>query len=262
MSGYIDIHNHMAWCVDDGMDSKENALLALENAQKDGVESILVTPHYVPGQYDQAKVTEIKERIEELKEAAKPYGITIYAGAELFLNSSYLDMLDDGLCPSLADSKYLLCEFDVRKELSDSNEVEDKLYEIKVRGFVPLVAHVERYFHQKIDLARVQEWIDMGCKIQVNRTSILGMHGAVCQDNAIKLLEHAMVDVVASDTHRCSGERICKFSDVYEWLKKHYGEQCAEILCKQNPAHILQNEALEQIIIEKKSLMKRLFGRS
>lgn len=262
MSGYIDIHNHMAWCVDDGMDSREHAMTALANAQRDGVISIIATPHYVPAQYDEAKITEIQSRIEELTLLAKDYDIEIHNGAELFLNSEYLDMLDDELCPSLANSKYLLCEFDVRKDLPNSDEVEDKLYEIKVRGYVPVVAHVERYFHTKLDVQRVKEWIKMGCIIQVNRTSILGLHGNVCKDNAIALLEHSLVHVIASDTHRCEGSRICKFSDVYEWLKKHYGEQCAEILCKINPAHILQNEALEQVVIEKKSFMKRLFGRS
>lgn len=262
MSGFIDIHNHMAWGVDDGMDTFEHAKLALANAQKDGITSIIATPHYVPNQYDETKIKEIDVRIEELTQLAKEYDLQIYQGAELFLNSGYLDMLDEHACPTLAASKYLLCEFDVRKELPSSDEVEEKFYEIKVRGYVPVIAHVERYFHTKMDLNRVREWIQMGCKIQVNRTSALGLHGSVCQENTIRLLEHNMVHVMASDTHRCEGDRICKFSDVYAWLKKHYGEQCAEILCKQNPAHILQNEALEEIVIEKKSLMKRLFGRS
>lgn len=262
MSGYIDIHNHMAWGVDDGMDSEENAKIALANAQKDGIKAIIATPHYVPGQYTIEKIKEIDARIKELMSVAKAYDIEIYQGAELFLNSSYLDMLDEKLCPSLADSKYLLCEFDVRKELPKGDEVEDKLYEIKIRGFIPVVAHVERYFHNKLDLNRVQDWISSGYKIQVNRTSLLGMHGDVCRDNAIRLLENGMVHVIASDTHRCNGDRICKFSDAYAWLSKHYGEPCAEILCKRNPAHILQREALENIVIEKKSFIKRLFGRS
>lgn len=264
MSNYIDIHNHMAWGIDDGMDCKENAKIALANARKDGVTSIIATPHYVPAQYDEIKLTEIIERIKELKALASDYEIEIYTGAELFLNSEYLDMLDEHQCPSLAESKYLLCEFDVRKEMNelDSVDVEEKLYEIKVRGYVPVIAHVERYFHKKLDVDRIKEWIHLGCMIQVNRTSLLGLHGSTCEDHARSLIEKGLVHVIASDTHRCNGDRICKFSDAYEYLKKQYGEDCAEILCKRNPAHIIKNEELETITIEKKSILKRLFGRS
>ena len=84
----------------------------------------------------------------------------------------------------LANSNYVLCEFNVREKLQDSTQVEDRLYELIIRGYTPIVAHVERYFHTKIDLSRVQDWIDMGCNIQVNRTSLLGDHGRTIQKNA------------------------------------------------------------------------------
>lgn len=263
MNHFVDIHNHMAWGVDDGMESRDNAIIALSNAHKDGITEIIATPHFVPGQYDQKKIDEINERIHELKELAETYHIEIYTGAELFLNSGYLDMIDEGKCPSLAESKYILCEFDVRKELPIHNyDVEDKLYEISIRGYIPIIAHVERYFHKKIDLSRIQKWIDMGCVIQINRTSLLGMHGSVCKDNSQRLLENNLVHLVATDTHRCVGERICQMSDVYGYIKDHYGLESAEILCKRNPMHIINNQNLEWIETKKQSVWKRMFGRS
>lgn len=262
MANFIDVHNHFAWGIDDGMENQENAELALRNASADGVSAIIATPHFVPGQFDREMSERAYARIEDLKELAKTYGISIYRGAEMFLNNDYLDMLEEGLCPSMADSQYLLCEFDVRSELSKrSDAVEDKLYEIKVRDFIPVVAHVERYFHKKIDLERVQSWIDMGCVIQINRTSLLGMHGSATQDNAIKLIENNMAHLVASDAHRCKGNRICKLSDAYEYLKKHYGEANAQILCYGNPNHMIHNEPFESIHVEKQSFFRRLLGR-
>ena len=44
---FIDIHNHFAWDIDDGMESKEQAMLALEGAKKDGVQAIISTPHFI-----------------------------------------------------------------------------------------------------------------------------------------------------------------------------------------------------------------------
>ena len=262
MAQFIDVHNHLAWGIDDGMENEEHAQITLQNAQADGVSAIIATPHFVPGQFDQEMSEQAYARIQDLAELAKSYGITVYRGAEMFLNNDYLDMLDDGLCPSMADSKYLLCEFDVRKELTKrSEEVEDKLYEIKVRDYIPIIAHVERYFHKKIDLERVKSWIDMGCVIQINRTSLLGMHGEASQDNALKLLENNMVHLVATDTHRSHGPRTCKMSDAYAFISEHYGERNAQILCYDNPNHIIHDEPLESIKVEKQSFFKRLFGR-
>lgn len=263
MDKFVDIHNHIAWEVDDGMDSKENAQIALSNAAKDGIGMIIATPHYVPGQYTMKDVFRIKSRVNETKQLADSYGIRLFEGGELFLNSGYLDMLDEKQCPTLANSRYLLCEFDVRKDLSHNEEdVEDKLYEIKVRGYVPVIAHVERYFHRKVDIERVRRWVKQGYKVQINRTSLLGLQGSVCQDNAITLLEEGLVHLIASDAHRCKGDRISKLSDVFDYLRKHYGEDVAQMLCIFNPTHIILNENLDAVLVEKKSRFARLFKRS
>lgn len=263
MGNFIDVHNHLAWGIDDGMENKENAENALRSAKDDGINELIVTPHFIPEQYSQADIDRNHQRVLELIELARTFDIQVSEGAELFLNNEYLDVLDQHRCPSLAASRYLLCEFNVRNEIShDGGEAEDKLYEIKIRKYVPVIAHVERYFHSKIDLERISSWINMGYVIQVNRTSLLGMHGAVCKENAIRLLEHNMVHIVASDAHRCNGSRVCKLSDAYEYIAKHYGQDNAEILCCRNPKHILNDEALETINVKKHSLFKRLFGRS
>ena len=118
---------------------------------------------------------------------------------------------------------------------------------------MPLVAHVERYFHDGIDLDRVNNWIDMGCKIQVNRTSILGLQGKVVQKNALSLLENGMVHIVATDTHRTTGSRVSRLSDVSEFLEEQFGEDNARILTYENPLHIIEDEDLDDMIkVERK----------
>lgn len=260
---FVDIHNHFAWEIDDGMKSLEHAKKALEDASNDGIRKIVATPHYIPGEHTESDVNEIHERVAELIALAKSYDIQVFEGAELFLNSSYLETLENKMCPTLAQSRYLLCEFDVRKELSNEMyDVEEKLYEIKVRGFIPVIAHVERYFHKKLDIKRVMEWIQSGYKIQINRTSLLGMHGEVCKNNAHCLIEHNLAHVVASDAHRSEGTRIAKMSDVYAHITKHFGQDCANILCIVNPNNILENKELESLHFEKKSMFAKLFKRS
>lgn len=256
---FIDIHNHTAWDIDDGMPSKEDALTSLVNAKKDGIDTIIATPHFVPGSQDQEDIENINQRILELKELAASLEINIYSGSEVFLNHEYLDMIDNKLFNTLADSQYILVEFDVRRNMDNNDYAEDYLYELTVRGYHPIVAHVERYFPKGIDVDRVQQWIDMGCGIQLNRTSILGTHGDVCKKNAEKLLREGMAHVIASDTHRAQGHRITELSDVYEIIKEEYGQENAVLLMRDNPYHIIHDEKLENMqIIKKKSLFDRI----
>lgn len=251
---FIDLHNHFAWDIDDGVESLEMATNALVCAQKEGVTKIISTPHFIPGKCDKQTYIRMTERMKELTVLAKGFNIDVYMGSEVFLNEEYLEMIDEKLFHTLANSKYVLCEFDVRKNIEDNEEAEDKLYEITVRDMIPVIAHVERYFPRGIDIKRVEEWIAEGYVIQVNRTSLLGKHGEMAKKNAWKLLHKGLAHVVASDAHQDIGNRVCKFQDIYELLQKEIGKENADILCYRNPLHIIKNEEVEDLDVGKKKI--------
>lgn len=180
MAKFIDIHSHIAWGIDDGMPSIEDAQSSLELARIDGIVGICSTPHIIPGQLDRSIYDEIVSRQMELKEMSP---IPIYFGGEVMMNSEFIDRLDLGLYPSLNGSRYMLVEYNVLRDIHSIDYRDDCLYELKVRGFIPVVAHIERYFHKELDYSIIENWIDMGCVLQINRTSILGMHGKTIQLN-------------------------------------------------------------------------------
>ena len=109
----------------------------------------------------------IKDRIHDLKELARVYNIEVLEGCELFLNHDYLEALEQNIFIPIENTHYLLVEFDVRKELGNENEVEDRLYEIQYKKYTPVIAHVERYFKDSLDIERIQDFIDNGYLIQV-----------------------------------------------------------------------------------------------
>lgn len=244
---FIDMHNHCTWGIDDGIQTQEECKALFKMAKEDGILTIIATPHFIPGRQQWEEISHMADRMLEVRDIAHMFGIKYYSGSELFLNEDFLEMVEKEWFYPLANSQYVLCEFNVQEPLSETTQVEDRLYEIIIRGYTPIVAHVERYFHKKIDLVRVQDWIDMGCKIQVNRTSLLGYHGKIMKKNAVQLFKNGMVHLVASDAHRANGHRICKLSDAYAWIKKIYGKQTADLVLEINPAHILKNEALEDM---------------
>ena len=130
-----------------------------------------------------------------------------------------------------------------------------------MKGFVPVLAHIERYFHDGLDYSIIDHWVDMGCVLQMNRTSILGVNGKKIQANALELLDNGYCDVICTDTHRASGNRIEQLSDVYSVVSKRIGSENADILFYENPKRLLSNKEILNIEVEKKKKLFGFFGR-
>ena len=257
---FIDIHGHYAWDIDDGIPTKDDAIKALKIAKENNITALVATPHVVPGTHNETDIQHFKNRIAELKKLAEEYQIHVFEGCELFLNHDCINSINNHDMIPIENTSYLLVEFDVRKELGEEYEVEDYLYEIDIKGYTPIIAHVERYFPNGIDMDRVAQLIDSGYIIQINASSLLGIHGKTVKSNAFELLNNGYAHVIASDTHRSSGHRIPCLNEVYQLLSKKYDYQILKTLMFDNPLHILQNKEIEKIQVNQ-SFFKKLFRR-
>lgn len=241
---FIDLHSHIAWDVDDGIKTKEDAIKALEQAIEDGIMGICSTPHVICGKTDTNAFQNILLRQQELMEIAKEMGVYIYSGAEMFMNIDFLDSLDNGIFQTLNESQYMLVEFDLSRDIHYISYIDEYLDELFCRGFIPIIAHVERFFPTGLDLEMVENWLEMGCLLQTNRTSLMGFQGKVIQRNAHHLVKNKMIHLVASDTHRTVGNRIEKLSDAYQVVIKLTDTEYANQLFLRNPLIILDDEVL------------------
>lgn len=255
MKYYTDIHSHVAWDVDDGIPSLEEAKKALQMAKDDNIRIIASTPHLIYGTTD---LNEISQRQEELKKLAAKYNIVIRNGAELFMNRNAIEGIANGFLRPYEGTKRQLCEWDVRRDLKSIDYYDDTLYELDVRGYTPVIAHVERYFLNGIDLDLVQEWHDKGYIIQINRTSLQGIHGKTVKKNAWKLLDSGLAHIVATDTHRTSGSRVERLSDIDKEIADKYGQEAADLLLVENPKALLENKPIKDMPVQKKQ--KKLFS--
>lgn len=238
---FIDLHSHIAWDVDDGIKTKEEAIKALGQAKEDGIVGICSTPHVIYGKTDANTFQNILLRQQELMEIAKQMGIYIYSGAEMFMNIDFLDSLDNGIFQTLNESRYMLVEFDLSRDIHYISYIDEYLDELFCRGFIPVIAHVERFFPAGLDLEMVENWLEIGCLLQTNRTSLMGFHGKVIQRNACHLVKNKMIHLVASDTHRIVGNRVEKLSDAYEEVVNLTDREYADQLCFKNPLVILND---------------------
>ena len=113
----IDIHSHIVWGIDDGIQSEEEMKEAFQMAKDDGIEIICSTPHITGYQIDDEKLEYIKQQQRRARIISEKYGIQLAFGCELFLNADVYQLLEEDVFESLNQSRYILCEFDVRKDI-------------------------------------------------------------------------------------------------------------------------------------------------
>lgn len=259
---FFDVHGHYAWGIDDGMPSEDDCREALKKAKEQNIKTIVATPHFTSGKTTLEDKKKIIERVNDLKKLAEEYQITVRQGCELMLNEFSHDAINQELFLPFEGTKYVLCEYNVTKPTEDFlDDFDDLLRDLRVKGYKPIVAHVERYFHETIDLDYVQYLLDIGCVIQINTTSVLNKGLPVHHKNAIELLDKNMVHVMATDTHRKDGRRCPNMQDAYDALQKEgYQEKDIQMLTTMNPYHLIHGEKVEPTHF-KRSFFKKMFSK-
>lgn len=70
-----------------------------------------------------------------------------------------------------------------------------------------------------------------------------------------------MMDLIGTDTHRSTGNRISKLSDAYSIVSKRIGSENADILFYENPQRILSDMDILNIEVVKKKKRFSFFRR-
>lgn len=230
-----DLHTHVLPGVDDGAPTMEYALQMLRNACASDVQLLAVTPHYDPIQ-----ATELTESFVRLQQAASDIPIQLVLGAEVYISQALRDGQLPQALPTLNGSRYLLTEFS--PEL-DASAFQPLLRQLLDRGYVPLVAHPERYTAVCRMPQITEQWLDMGCHLQLTGGSITGEFGKTVQRAAQILLQQDLVACVASDAHG-TVRRSNFLLDVHDCLSVYYSKAYADCLMYENPMRICRDELL------------------
>lgn len=227
----IDIHSHVLPFVDDGSVDIDSSLEIINQYKKQGVDAVILTPHY-RGKF-KLPTEEILEEFFLFSNRVKESGggIDLYLGQEIFAGADINDLVENAKVLNLANSKYLLLEFDYSLE----EDIAEKVYELSRRGYHPIVAHMERYAYA--DLMMAVSIKHAGGFIQVNADTILGKCGRVLKKKAKDLLRLGLVDFVASDVH-C--DRALLMEKAYKHVKRKFGQKMAENVFYNNAKKIIE----------------------
>lgn len=238
---YVDVHSHIMPGVDDGAEDLDMSVAMLKRAAKEGIGTIILTPHQKPEHKCVTRIG-IEKRISLLQEELEKQDIPIrlYPGAELFYCRDMRKLLEEGRVCTLAGSRYVLVEF-MPEESWDY--IRDGIYDL-AGNYRPILAHVERYSQVIEKKERVRELIEMGAYIQMNAGSITGDWGYAVRRNCMRLLKQQMVHFIGTDAHRAEGKRAPRMKSCGVFLEKQFGRTYSKKLLCKNAEKILADKEL------------------
>lgn len=194
----VDLHSHLIPGIDDGSKSMEESLFLLKGIEALGYEKVITTPHIMLDSYRNTPKI-INDGLKSLREAALAEGlqIEIEAAAEYYLDDGFYDLLQkDEILP--VKGNYLLFE---TSYVSKPMHMEEMIFEILAAGYIPLLAHPERYRYIKEPKKEFVRLKELGVFFQVNLNSFGGHYGKSAKSNADFLNKHGLIDFLGSDIH-------------------------------------------------------------
>ena len=240
--GLFDLHCHLLYGIDDGAVSLEESLRAVQMAWDEGISHIVFTPHYTPGKVSAEKEV-ILERINEVKEAAENagiQGIKYYCGNEVLYVSGVEELLKQGEIFTIADTKYVLLEFYQGVRYQDMFQ---GLSRVVRKGYIPVLAHVERYVCLYQSVERIEELRDLGIVIQMNTECFFQRIPDVRMVWYRKLMKAGYVQLISTDAHGAD-RKPPRMRKAVEWLERHCDQGLVERVLYENPARLLEGRIL------------------
>lgn len=231
----IDTHLHILYNVDDGAPSIEVAMEMLRVAVEDGVDEMILTPHYYKDKYDNQNVPKIfAELLEEIRN--RGMHVKLHLGNEIYLNEESVNNLKNGLAFTLSDSDYLLIELPFYQIYPFHEKL---LLELQLEGYKIVIAHIERYdfLHGKTNL--LKSFVERGMYGQLTAKFL---NSRKTSRKGLKWIKEGKVHLIASDAHNVS-KRPPLLSESYKYVEKKLGSDCAKLLFENNPRKIIENSA-------------------
>jgi len=194
----VDLHSHLIPGIDDGSKSMKESISLLKGMEALGYEKVITTPHIMLDAYRNTPEI-IQNGLKSLREVAIKEGITleIEAAAEYYLDDGFEELLHKGNVLTI-EGKYLLFE---TSYFAKPMQLEEMIFAISSSGYIPLMAHPERYRYVKDPLKEFSRFKDLGVLFQVNLNSFIGHYGKDAKQKADFLSKEGMIDFLGSDVH-------------------------------------------------------------
>lgn len=194
-----DFHSHLLPGVDDGAKTLEDSLQLIKGLLALGIEQIITTPHLHYYSYPNNTSDSLQKSFDPFYKAVitELPQLNISLGAEHLLDDNFLKILrKKRILPVF--SNHLLIELGYKAPPPNLHEI---LFEIQIKGFVPIIAHPERYLYYADSLEYFHQLKDWGAYFQMNLSSLTGYYGQEMKQLAQQLIAADLIDYFSSDLH-------------------------------------------------------------
>ena len=256
----IDMHTHILPGIDDGAADVAESLAMARLMVSEGVHTALTTSHSAEW-YQLGPLARMRTEVAALQGALDAAGIslTLRPGLEIFMTPETPADLATGRAWTLAGSRYILVEIPYQPWPAYAEQV---LFELQVAGYTPILAHPERYVALHHDPNLMYTLAERGVLGQVTGEALVGGNGAAVRQCAITLLEHGLVQFIASDGHRAATRRPTVAAGL-ALASERIGAEAARAMLTTNPQHILDDQPLAlnpRPVPQRRSFFSRLFN--
>ena len=233
--GFVDLHSHVLYGLDDGATDEAAALAMLDGLAALGITEQCVTPHQKAGQYLPG-ADQIEAALAVVERLRRPGHPTLRLGAENMWDDVFTQRLAADQIPSYRETSAFLVE--VPPPLLPTGMI-DQLFKLRLRGKLPVLAHPERYhaLWDHDDLARSLRRV---CAFVVDLGAVAGFHGRRETKAARHLLETGLACAVATDLHQVGD--LQQSAAGLAWIDKKLGHAAVTRLFDHAPRAILAGE--------------------
>lgn len=238
-----DFHSHLVPGVDDGAQTLEEALEAVQRMVDVGIGRILTTPHLRgslthDGPGLERRLAEVDVSWTAISEAVQRQfpGVEFRRGHEVMLDVPDPDLSDARL--RLAGTAFVLIEW---PRLQIPPRTEPVLRRLCSQGYRPIIAHPERYHGMEHEIELAGEWRSAGAYLQVNNGSLVGRYGPQARAVAIDLLSRGWVDYLSSDFHARPHLSVY-LEEAKAFFDERSGWEQFQLLTVGNPTRLLRGE--------------------
>ena len=240
-----DLHSHILYGIDDGSKTIEESIVLLKEMEKAGTKELILTPHYIENSKYNANNRSKEALFRQLKKKVKEAKINIelHLGNEVFFSNNMIELIQKGEVKTLNKSKYLLFEFPMTRFYNNSLEVINQLVS---KGYIPILAHPERYTEFQKNPNLVIEYLKSGVLLQGNFTSLFGKYGRHSKKVLKLYLKNKWITFLGSDVHHEVAYDNKKLEKMLLKITKDK-EYTEELLCK-NFDKVINNEDIGIVI--------------
>ncbi len=235
-----DLHCHLLYGIDDGSKDIEESFQILKKAAQQGITEVMITPHYMENtKYNcnnKTKIELFKKLYKKIVE--EKVNLKLYLGNEIYFTENILELITKKDIMPLNGGKYLLIEFPMQNMVHGTR---DYLFRLINKGYIPIIAHPERYKIFQEHPEYIQKFINMGVLFQGNYLSLYDKYGKMAKKTLKYFLKNDFITFLASDIHHLDDDY--KLKNLYKDVKKIVkSEEKVKDLLENNFDYVIENK--------------------